>query len=224
MATTKSAEESKQFLSTIISGTHPSKTTEVYGNYSDNYEQAMTDVLYFGSKTLIEQFEKLNVPKEAKILDVCAGTGAVGRELVERGYSDLHAIDGSEGMLAKAKAEGNYKSYTHLLFTADTKLPYADGEFDCVLLAGVFAPGHLPVVALHEVCRVTKVGGIVAWINCDPKHYEDKDEQYADGGFYKVLDEIKSKGFWKEHEGFPVRVPYIEYSEGFVMVFDVTGK
>lgn len=217
-------EENREFLNVIISGTHPSKTTEAYSNYSENYEKAMEDVQYFGPKLLIEQFEKLNVPKDAKILDFCAGTGGVGRELIKRGYTNLHALDGSEGMLAKAKAEGNYKSYTHLLFTPGEKLPFEDGEFDCVLLAGVFAPGHLPIVALHEVARVTKVGGCVAWINCDPKAYEDKDEQYADGGFYKVLEEIKNKGIWKEHEGFPVSVPYIEYSSGFVMAFDITGN
>lgn len=220
----KTVEENREFLSAVISGTHPTKTTETYGNYSENYEKAMADVCYFGPKLLTEQFDKLDVPKDAKILDVCAGTGGVGRELAKRGYTNLHAIDGSEAMLAKAKADGNYKSYTQLVFTPGDKLPFEDSEFDCVLLAGVFAPGHLPVVALHEVCRVTKVGGVVSWICCDPKHYEDKDEQYANGGFYKVLDEIKNKGIWKEHEGFPVNVPYIEYSDGFVMAFDITGK
>lgn len=35
----------------------------------------MATVLYFGPKKLLEYFDKLNVPKEAKILDFCAGTG-----------------------------------------------------------------------------------------------------------------------------------------------------
>lgn len=216
--------DSHKYLSNVIGGEDPSKTTEMYTNWSENYEKAMAEVQYFGPTKLMEFFERLNVPQGGRILDVCAGTGGIGRELVKRGYTDNHAIDGSEGMLAKAKAEGNYKSYTHLLFTPGTKLPYADSEFDCILLAGVFAPGHLPIVAMHELCRVTKVGGVIAWINCDPKYYEDKDKQYADGGFYKLVDEIKAKGLWKEREGFPVPVPYIEYSDGFVMAMDVIGK
>lgn len=217
-------ENNHQYLAKVIGGEDPSATTKMYSSWSETYEKAMAEVQYFGPTKLMEFFDRLNVPKEGKILDVCAGTGGIGRELVKRGYSDVHAIDGSEGMLAKAQAEGNYKSYTCLLFTPDSKLPYADNEFDCVLLAGVFAPGHLPIVALHEVVRVTKAGGCVAWICCDPKYYEDKDKQYADGGFYKVVEEIKSKGFWKEREGFPISVPYIEYSDGFVMSYDIVGK
>ena len=172
---------------------------------------------------LMEYFDRLNVPKNGKILDVCAGTGGIGRELVKRGYTDIHAIDGAECMLARAKEEGNYKSYTHLLFEPDSKLPFEDNTYDCVLLAGVFAPGHLPIVALREVCRVTKVGGVIAWICCNPTFYEDKDQQYANGGFYKLIEDLRSQGVWKEREGFPIPVPYIEYSDGFVMAFDMVG-
>lgn len=217
------ALDNHQYLSNVISGEDPSVTTKMYNDWSENYEKAMAEVQYFGPNKLMEYFDKLNVPKEGKILDVCAGTGGIGRELVKRGYKDLHAIDGAEAMLDKAKKEGNYQTYTHMLFEPSSKLPYGDNEFDCVLLAGVFAPGHLPIVALHEVVRVTKPGGVVAWICCDPKYYEDKDKQYADGGFYKVVEEIKSKGLWKERDGFPIPVPYIEYSAGFVMSYDILG-
>lgn len=216
--------DSQKFLSNVIGGEDPSKTTEMYTNWSASYEKAMVDCQYVGPTKLMEYFDKLNVPQGGRILDVCAGTGGIGRELAKKGYTDIHAIDGSEGMLAKAKADGNYKSYTHFLFTPTSKLPYADHEFDAVLMAGVFAPGHLPIVVMHELVRVTKVGGVIAWINCDPKYYEDKDSQYADGGFYKVVESIKSKGIWKEREGFPISVPYIAYSDGFVMAYDVIGE
>lgn len=213
-----------QRLTNVISGNDPSATVKMYNDWSETYEVAMEETKYAGAGGLMKFFDQLNVPKDGKILDFGAGTGAIGRELVKRGYSDIHGVDGSEGMLAKAKEEGNYKSLQQLLFKPDSRLPFEDNQFDCILLAGVFAPGHLPIVALHEVCRVAKVGGVIAWIQCDPKYYEDKDEQYKDGGFYKLLDEIKNKGVWKEREGFPVPVPYIEYSDGFVMAFDIVGK
>lgn len=195
----------------------------MYNNWAQKYEQDMQAVDYLGPTRLMPHFEKLNVPKDAKILDVCAGTGGIGRELAKRGYTNLHAIDGAENMLARAKEEGNYKSYTQFMFEPNSKLPFADQEFDCVLMAGFFAPGHLPIVALREVCRVTKKGGHVAFICCDPNYYEDKDKQYADRGFYKLIDALCDEGKWKAHEGFPVSVPYIEYSEGYVMAFDITG-
>lgn len=219
-------KDNQGLLADVIAGDR-TLTNQTYNKWAPTYEQGMAEVKYFGPKQLLEVFdEKLSagVPKDAKILDVCAGTGGVGRGLAKLGYSDIHAIDGSEGMLAEAKKEGNYKSYTVLMFEPDTKLPYADGEFDCVVLAGVFAPGHLPIVALREVSRVTKVGGLIAFICCDPKYYEDKDPQYADGAFYKLLDALKEEGKIKEREGFPVPVPYIEYSDGFIMAFDVVGN
>ena len=213
--------DSEAYLSKVISGVDPKDTTQFYNNNPDTYESAMADVQYFGPKKLMEFFDRINLPKEAKILDVCAGTGGIGRELAKLGYADLHAIDGAEGMLAKAKEENNYKSYTHLLFTPESKLPYADNEFDCLLAAGIFAPGHLPICAMHEFARVVKPGGVIAWICCDPKCYETKDKQYENGGFQKLVDEIAAKGQWKQREGFPIPVPYINYSDGFVMAFDV---
>lgn len=219
-----SKKDAHQLLTDVIGSEATSSTNAIYNKWASTYEADMRAVKYNGPEKLMEYFDRLNVPKDGKILDVCAGTGGIGRELVKRGYSDIHAIDGSEGMLAKAKEEGNYKTYTHLLFDANSKMPFFNGQFDCVLLSGVFAPGHLPIVTLHEVCRVTKVGGVVGMILCDPKYYEDKDKQYANGGFYKVVDEIRDKGFWKMRDGFPIPVPYIEYSDGFVMAFDVVGN
>lgn len=214
--------DARKLLSHVIGGDR-AISNKVYNDWAQTYEADMIEVKYFGPTKLMEYFNKLNVPKNAKILDVCAGTGGIGRELAKLGYEDIHAIDGAESMLAKAKEDGNYKSYTHLLFQPDSKLPFADKTFDCVLLAGVFAPGHLPIVALREVCRVAKVGGVIAWICCDPKYYEDKDIQYSNGGFYKLIDELRNKGYLKEREGFPIPVPYIEYSDGFVMAYDIVG-
>lgn len=208
-------------LQDCIKDADKSSTNELYNNWAATYEKDMIEVKYFGPKQLLEIFDKLDVPKDGKILDMCAGTGATGRELVKKGYTDLHAVDGAEAMLANAKKEGNYKSYTHLLFEADSKLPFEDKTFDCVLLAGVFAPGHLPIVALREVCRVTKVGGKVAWTHCDPLYYADKDPQYANNGFQKLLDELKDNGVWKCREGFPIKAPYIEYSDGFIQAYDI---
>lgn len=215
--------DAHKLLKQVVGNDEKGCSVKMYNNWAQNYENDMAQVQYFGPKTLMEHFDKLNVAKDAKILDICAGTGGIGRELVKRGYSDLHAIDGSDSMLAKAKEEGNYKTYTQLMFEPESKLPYDDATFDCVLLAGVFAPGHLPIVALREACRVTRVGGVICWICCDPDHYEDMDSQYKDKGFYKLLDSLANEGKWKKRDGFPVPVPYIEYSDGFIMAYDVIG-
>lgn len=218
--------DDREFLGEVLAGDDPKTTSEKYNKWSKRYEKAMAEVKYFGPTQLMEYFDQLDLPKGAKVLDICAGTGGIGRELTKRGYTDNHAIDGAEEMLAQAKAEQNYKSYTKFLFESGSKLPYEDGEFDCVLMAGVFAPAHLPFEALHEVCRVTKVGGKVAWICCDPKYYEIQaaHKQYANNSFYKVIDAITEEGIWSKRAGFPVEVPFIEYSHGYVMAFDIIRK
>lgn len=218
-------KSAREVLNTAIGSSDRTATNKLYEEWANTYDNDMSTVAYPGPAKLIEQFEKLDVAKEAKILDICAGTGAIAKELIKRGYTNLHAFDGSEAMLAKAKQENLYKSYTCKIFEPGSKLPFEDGEFDCVLMAGIFAPGHLPIVALHEICRIAKVGGVVAWINTDPAYYADKDEQYADGGFYKVVDEIVAKGCWKKRDGFPVLVtPYMPYSDALIMVYDIVGK
>lgn len=218
----QSGKDAHALLQDVIKDSVPGSTNKMYNNWAETYEKDMAAVQYFGPKQLMGVWDKLEVPKDAKILDVCAGTGANGRELAKRGYTDLHAFDGAEGMLANAKKEGYYKTYEVLLFQPDSKLPYPDKSFDCTICTGVFAPGHLPIVALREICRVTKAGGKVAFVQCDPDYYADKDPQYADKGFQKLVDALSNEGVWKCHDGFPITVhPYIEYSDGYIQAFNV---
>lgn len=214
-------KDAHQLLQDVIQGDDKLLSNTLYNNWAPIYERDMKEVKYFGPTDLMKHFDKLGVKEGAKILDICAGTGGIGRELAKLGFTDIHGVDGAEHMLELARKEGNYKSLTHLLFQPDTKLPFEDRTFDCALLAGAFAPGHLPIVVLREIVRVTKIGGVIAWICCDPAYYADKDPQYANNGFYKFLDELRIHGYWKEREGFPIPSPYIEYSDGFVMAFDV---
>lgn len=219
---TTDQKDAHTLLADVIKSDDKKSTNEIYNKWGETYERDMAAVQYFAPRQLMEHWDKLEVPKDAKILDICAGTGANGRELAKLGYTDLHAFDGAEGMLANARKEGNYKSYSVQLFEPDSKLPYEDKTFDCVIMTGVFAPGHLPIVALREACRVAKVGAKVCFVQCDPDHYANVDSQYADKGFQKLVDDIAAKGIWKCREGFPIKVsPYIEYSDGFIQAFDI---
>ena len=55
------------------------------------YTQDMATVSYFGPKQLLEHFDKLDVPKEAKILDFCAGTGEQSSTVTNTHTHDLLA-------------------------------------------------------------------------------------------------------------------------------------
>jgi demethylmenaquinone methyltransferase/2-methoxy-6-polyprenyl-1,4-benzoquinol methylase len=95
-----------------------------------------------------------------RVLDVCAGTNAIGIGLLERERSlDVHAIDRSDAMQAvgqqRAEARGlHIKSCIHDVH----HLPFPDNHFDVVTLQ--FASRHLRVKRVFsEIHRVLKPGG-----------------------------------------------------------------
>lgn len=59
----------------------------------------------------MEQFGKLEVSRDRKILNVYAGSWTIGREFLKKDYIELLPIFEGESMLAKVKEENNYKTY-----------------------------------------------------------------------------------------------------------------
>lgn len=102
----------------------------------------------------------IDVQSGQQVLDVCAGTNAIGIALLKK-QVDLHvtAVDRSEAMQAvgasMAKKQGlHIKSVIHDVH----KLPFPDNYFDIVTLQ--YASRHLRIVDVcQEVMRVLKPGG-----------------------------------------------------------------
>lgn len=95
-----------------------------------------------------------------RVLDVCAGTNAIGIALLEREPTlEMHAIDRSAAMQEVgrrgAEARGfRIRSVIHDVHT----LPYPDNTFDVVTLQ--FASRHLRIRRVaEEIRRVLKPGG-----------------------------------------------------------------
>ena len=57
-----------------------------------------------------ETFQQF-VPTESKVLDAGAGTGLVGVELHRLGYTNIHAMDMSQGMLDEAGRKGRLQQF-----------------------------------------------------------------------------------------------------------------
>ena len=102
----------------------------------------------------------IEVKPGQKVLDVCAGTNAVGIALLQKEPSlEVYAVDRSEEMQqvgqAQAKALGFYIDST---ITDVHKLPYPDNHFDVVTIS--FASRHLRLIeVVKEIKRVLKPGG-----------------------------------------------------------------
>ncbi len=95
-----------------------------------------------------------------RVLDVCAGTNAIGIALLEREPTlEVHAIDRSAEMQDVGRQRAKARGFRIRSTIADVhSLPYPDNYFDIVTLQ--FASRHLRVKRVfEEIHRVLKPGG-----------------------------------------------------------------
>ena len=98
-------------------------------------------------------------PRE-RVLDVCAGTNAVGIALLAREASlDVHAMDRSAEMQAVGQRRAQARGFhIHSTIGDVHELPFPDDHFDVVTLQ--WASRHLRIKhVLSEILRVLRPGG-----------------------------------------------------------------
>jgi len=104
--------------------------------------------------------ETVDVRPGERLLDVCAGTNAIGIALLRREPTlEVHAIDRSEAMqeVGRRNAEALGFRIRSVIDDVHT-LPYPDNSFDIVTLQ--FASRHLRIRRVtEEIRRVLKPGG-----------------------------------------------------------------
>jgi len=104
-------------------------------------------------------------PKQ-KVLDVCAGTNAIGIALLKREPTlEIHAIDRSTDMQEVGRQRAERLGFTINSVISDVHaLPFPDNHFDVVTLQ--FASRHLKIAHMFgEIHRVLKPGG--HFYHCD---------------------------------------------------------
>ena len=102
----------------------------------------------------------VDVEPGERVLDVCAGTNAIGIALLEREPSlHVHAIDRSAEMQEVGRQRANARGFSISSTIGDVhELPFPDNHFDVVTLQ--FASRHLRVRRVfQEILRVLKPGG-----------------------------------------------------------------
>jgi len=114
---------------------------------------------------LIDWFRKsfisiIEVKPQQRVLDVCAGTNAVGIALLQKQPNlIIHAVDRSEEMQRVGQEQANVNGF-HIdsTITDVYSLPFSDNHFDIVTIQ--FASRHLKLITLiKEIKRVLKPGG-----------------------------------------------------------------
>lgn len=105
------------------------------------------------------------------VLDVGCGTGVVGITAARIGAT-VSALDLSPALIERARENASISNLQLNLREGDVEcLPYPDNSFDAVLsqFGHMFAPR--PQVAIQEMLRVLKPGGIIAFSTWPPDLY-----------------------------------------------------
>ncbi|CAH1240917.1 WBSCR27 [Branchiostoma lanceolatum] len=187
----------------------PDETAKCYDNWSGNYEkELMTQLKCTAPRVCADAMEKTmggSNRKEFRILDVAAGTGLCAEELVKKGFTNIDAVDGSQGMLDLAERK---QIYHRLIcdFVGPNPLDIENNTYDAIACCAAFAAGHLKEDCLPELIRVVKPGGYIVitfreeWLH----HYEDYKDKLE-----PAMARLQDQGLWERvsREIFPNYYP-----------------
>ena len=134
---------------------------DVFADVAPYYDRANNIAALGQFGNFLRRFMQLVVLKpQQKVLDVCAGTNAIGIALLKREPTlDVHAMDRSAEMQAVGQENAKALGFAIKSTIGDVHvLPFPDNHFDVVTLQ--FASRHLRVREVFtEVLRVLKPGG-----------------------------------------------------------------
>lgn len=109
----------------------------------------------------LKYFDKLSLPKTARILEIGCGAGCMSIYLARRGFS-VDAVDHSSAMVELAKRHIKEKGMENRICVAIEdvhELTFDDQSFDLVIALGVMGWLHDLKKGLIEIRRVLKPGG-----------------------------------------------------------------
>lgn len=119
-------------------------------------------------------YERLRVPKGARMLDVGCGSGQLAL-IAARSGASATGCDIATNWIERARARAAEENLPVRFEEGDAEaLPYDDGEFDVVasLIGAMFAPDPERVAA--ELTRVCRPGGTIAMANWTPDGFIGK--------------------------------------------------
>ena len=198
-------KESHRRVQWVYGSTTNQELEERYDQWATEYDKDLDEVFAWNApQTGADVLARL-VPNTSAVLDAGAGTGLAGKCLADAGFTNLAAMDLSQGMLDEARRKNVYNSF-HQMTLGET-LGFETGQFDAVISIGVFTLGHAPINSFDELVRVTKPGGYVVFsLRTD----------MVDDGYQAYFDKLDAAGKWKLAE---VSEPYQPLPKGEPEVF-----
>merc|ERR1719369_248471 len=96
-------------------------------------------------------------------------------------------------MLEVAKKKKVYGKLIQSPFGTTIPAGLKPRSYDCVIMCGGFAAGHVPLASLHTMARLCKEGGFL--INSMTKQYSEFVEEYKNIDRY--VEELEEEGPWE---------------------------
>ncbi|KAK3088380.1 hypothetical protein FSP39_018440 [Pinctada imbricata] len=189
-----------------------------YDQFSDVYDDDVRSSNYQGPRVTAEAiatFFPENERQNIRIMDIGAGTGLVGEELLKLGFQNTDALEPSDGMLEKAKDKGVYKNYICDAITEEP-LNFPDDTYDVITVVGSHGPNHIKCEAINEMIRLVKPGGYVCIVT-RMENFRIVDE-YKDK-FFPMCDSLEKAGKWTMKKRDPC--PYLEGIQGVCICYQV---
>lgn len=131
--------------------------------------------------------------RNARILDIAAGTGRLGAELFKLGFRNLDALDPSVGMLCKAMQRNIYTKFFCEFLDAVNQTSIPDSTYDGLAVAGGMGEGHIPSDAIIEMIRIVKPGGIICISMRE--EYLDHVSEYSEN-LTPLMNKLQEEGQW----------------------------
>lgn len=179
----------------IMASSDMDEITSLYDQWAPTYENDVKEVLGCLVQEQITSLVLQYAQKDARILDVGAGTGILGALLFQQGYHNLVALDKSAGMLEEA---GKHQVYAELLtMSLSEPLAIPDHAFDAVVSSSVLCYHPFDESVFDELIRVTRPGGFLLF-DMRPEQLNATDVMStALPRYWQKLAEHEDRGNWK---------------------------
>ncbi|NWS21885.1 MET27 protein, partial [Pachyramphus minor] len=210
----------RERVAAVHGGSALPERLRLYDSWASDYDQDVAALEYraphLAAASLAFAFPA--APAGARLLDVACGTGLVAREvrggtgwdemawdgtgmrdnarlppqLHRHGFCCLHGVDGSAGMLERARSTGLYRELRQCVLGREP-LPGPAEQYDAVTVVGALGEGQVPTTVLPELLRVTKPGGFLCLTTrSNPSNLRYKQELEAE------LGKLESCGAWQK--------------------------
>ncbi|XP_028322836.1 methyltransferase-like protein 27 [Gouania willdenowi] len=193
------AAASKTFedVKSVILSAHKNATAkdkvDFYNCWAKNYEQDLVLLEYRAANLAASRVSShfSGFPEAAFVLDVACGTGLVAKQMKENGFEHFVGVDGSEGMLERARETGLYQDLKLSIMGKEPLPAEWANSFDVVLIVGALSPSQVPVPVVRDLCRTTKPGGYI----CMTTRGNQDNLQYKTS-LENELTQMEKEGLW----------------------------